>query len=248
MIIVTGMHRSGTSLVAGFLNEIGLPFGDPASFYRRDEWNEKGYFEQRDIIDINNRLISGFPRTRSAYARILGQFFYLTMPDQGVIEKRANFYRHQMIELGRKYEGLAVKDPRFCLTFHTWNSCVSVDKCVICIREPLEVVSSLKRRQRFPRWIGFRFWNYHIGTLLNNIPVDQSLFVHYNNLAGPNFLNELKRVQQFFELDLGEAGLLKRFTGVFSRDLYHCRQETPLRLPRKTEELWNTLLALHGSS
>lgn len=73
MIVVTGMHRSGTSLVAMTLEALGVSFGNHEEFYGSDRWNERGYFERRDVIDLNSRLLTGFPRTGSRGRLSLGR-------------------------------------------------------------------------------------------------------------------------------------------------------------------------------
>ena len=43
-VIVLGMHRSGTSALAGLLHELGLEMGSSLMSGRADE-NEKGFWE-----------------------------------------------------------------------------------------------------------------------------------------------------------------------------------------------------------
>ena len=44
-IVVAGMHRSGTSLVAGYLQSLGVDMG--ARLLAADHANPRGYFEDR---------------------------------------------------------------------------------------------------------------------------------------------------------------------------------------------------------
>ena len=71
MIVITGMHRSGTSLVSMVLDSFGLDFGEHSEFYAADQWNQEGYFERRDVVDINSRLITGFNRTTNPISSAL---------------------------------------------------------------------------------------------------------------------------------------------------------------------------------
>ena len=59
MHIITGMHRSGTSLVARIFHLMGANLGDEDTFYQPDMWNPEGYFEQPDIHSINMPLVNG---------------------------------------------------------------------------------------------------------------------------------------------------------------------------------------------
>ena len=53
IIIVLGMHRSGTSLIAGVLHEMGVNMG--SNLMKADEYNPKGYFEDIEIYKFNSR-------------------------------------------------------------------------------------------------------------------------------------------------------------------------------------------------
>ena len=53
------MHRSGTSFVAQCLDYLGADFGEPDRFFPADKWNQQGYLENIDIVDLNNRAVLG---------------------------------------------------------------------------------------------------------------------------------------------------------------------------------------------
>ena len=59
MIIITGMHRTGTSAIANMLYELGLDFGDPSEFITADRWNVEGYFENKEVTFLNDDIILG---------------------------------------------------------------------------------------------------------------------------------------------------------------------------------------------
>ncbi|GAG21323.1 unnamed protein product, partial [marine sediment metagenome] len=46
-VVVAGMHRSGTSAIMGVLQVLGVDIGDDLG--APDEYNEKGYFENREF-------------------------------------------------------------------------------------------------------------------------------------------------------------------------------------------------------
>jgi len=110
MKIITGMHRSGTSLVAKILFEAGADFGSPESFYPKDKWNTEGYFEQPDIHRINMPLIHGR----------LGKYAYFKLPSTATILRRAERLSTKIAEAIRTYRKKTVKETRFCLTLPAW--------------------------------------------------------------------------------------------------------------------------------
>ena len=57
MIVVTGMHRSGTSLAALVLQALGADFGPDDALYGADDHNADGYLERLEAVDLNLSLI-----------------------------------------------------------------------------------------------------------------------------------------------------------------------------------------------
>ena len=59
MKIITGMHRTGTSVLARFICEMGGDFGNHETFFPANKWNPGGYFEQNTVIETNKKIIEG---------------------------------------------------------------------------------------------------------------------------------------------------------------------------------------------
>ena len=59
-VIITGMHRSGTSMVASILHVCGLDLGDQEKLASGAEDNEYGFFENFDFININTTILKNF--------------------------------------------------------------------------------------------------------------------------------------------------------------------------------------------
>lgn len=241
MILVTGMHRSGTSLVASLLSELGVDFGHESTFYPADAWNQRGYFEQKEVMDLNCRLITGFRRNHGSLERLLYSLIYTTLPNPRRRLDRLNRFRSEVRGVGEKYRGLALKDPRFCLTLEFWRSEVAVEKVVVCLRDPAATVASLLRRQSYPRWAGYRFWNYHIDSLLSQLPARNVLFLSFDALASEEFESDLRQILSFFPLDLDLPEAASRYRRVFDPALRHFQPGLSGRTPPPTRALWNRL-------
>jgi hypothetical protein len=54
-VIVLGMHRSGTSIIGGLMNKMGLNAGGPLIRPWHD--NEKGFFERVDVVVQNDAIM-----------------------------------------------------------------------------------------------------------------------------------------------------------------------------------------------
>ena len=55
LILCVGMHRSGTSLTASILESLGICL--PGELIAADAANMKGYFENRSIVDAQEKLL-----------------------------------------------------------------------------------------------------------------------------------------------------------------------------------------------
>ena len=64
-VFVLGMDRSGTSALTGILNILGIPIGDNPLPPAAD--NPKGFFEQKDILQINEEIFSSMGKSSWFY-------------------------------------------------------------------------------------------------------------------------------------------------------------------------------------
>ena len=62
-VSVIGMHRSGTSMVAGLLSIAGLDLGSDERLLASDEGNASGYWENLELQDLNERILQRFDGT-----------------------------------------------------------------------------------------------------------------------------------------------------------------------------------------
>src|SRR5713226_6216337 len=60
IVIVLGMHRSGTSLCSHVLSALGVDMADAIDIHQS---NEKGHWERREIVDLNDRILEHFNRS-----------------------------------------------------------------------------------------------------------------------------------------------------------------------------------------
>jgi len=55
-IIILGMHRSGTSMLSGMLDRLGIDMGDDV--VGRQESNPLGHFEDGDLLSLNELILA----------------------------------------------------------------------------------------------------------------------------------------------------------------------------------------------
>jgi hypothetical protein len=199
--IITGMHRSGTSLIAQLFYRAGADMGDSDTFYRPDRWNPDGYYEQPDIHAINMPLING----------MWGKLAYFRLPSTKTILRRAEGMEQRIRNTASKYEGKVIKETRYCLTLPAWLKYgATVDRVLICLREPIQVARSIQRRNHSVLRHGYYMWVEHNTRILshteqNNIPV---WIVDYNRVLDPDtYQQEMGAAFRFLGLDLSPDSL-----------------------------------------
>lgn len=134
-VFILGMHRSGTSSLAGMLGSCGLYLGN-VSQYRRT--NKKGHQEGRASW-VNEELLranGGTWYSPIAVERVPPK--YQTLVDECYLELAIGAYR-------AGYSRWAIKDPRMLFCLPAWSG--KEASFVATFRHPAKVVSSLLARQ-----------------------------------------------------------------------------------------------------
>jgi len=236
MKIISGMHRSGTSLVARLFYEAGAEMGDPDHFYRPDKWNPDGYFEQPEIHAINMPLING----------PWWKFAYFALPSNNTIMRRARKLADQIKQTGARYEGKVVKETRFCLTLPAWLKYgAHVDGILVCLREPMQVAHSIQKRNRTTIKHALNLWRIHNLRLLENAKGLPLRFVHYGCVLDPNlFSREMKGAFDFFGMEFSGEELESLRAKCVKPEMNHAPAE-PVRYPPEVDALWERLQERH---
>lgn len=238
MRIITGMHRSGTSLMARLFFEAGANLGDPATFYRPDRWNRDGYYEQPEIHAVNMPLIHG-PWGRLAYFRL---------PETATILKRGRRRMEQIQRTAAKYDGCVVKETRFCLTLPAWRAAgTNVEALLICLRDPLAVARSICKRNWTTRAHAFHLWTVHNRRLLENAAGIPYHFVDYGRILDPrSFDEEMRSAFRFFNRDVAGDQMEFFQRNIVKPALNHGSGQDA-DYPPAVQELWDDLRRRHAA-
>ena len=197
VIIVLGMHRSGTSLVASMIHKMGIPMG--VSLLEPDEFNPYGYWEDIEIKDLNKALLEA----------IGGNWDDFVTRKEILIAMPPFLNRMKTIADSRNSEDLSkirwgFKDPRTCLTVWAWTKVLPDARYVVVHRAKKAVIQSLKKTGREGSWN--RLYRHYWGHIRTFIELNQDTkFYHvaYEDLMDERF--QVCAVMGLAEF-IGEAG------------------------------------------
>ena len=232
MKLICGMHRSGTSLVARLAHAAGGDFGDERTFHPGDRWNPDGYFEQREILDLNIALVNG-PWGRVAYLRL---------PSDATIARRARRKAPVIRRLAEKYDGHVVKENRFCLTLGAWREHgANLERLLVVFRHPNAVAQSLGRRNHLPSTLSFSLWLDHHRRLFSHSESIASRTLSHERLVGPDAQRRSREVAKIAWLVGCEPAAVAPLAEQFSRPVPGAETHG---LSRPVQDMYDRLMAL----
>ncbi len=136
VLVILGMHRSGTSLITQWLYKCGLNIGD--DLLGPGMGNAEGHFEDKDFLQIHEDILrsGNLSRIGLITAKISGN-----ISDEQKEKIRAN------LEVKNKLHAQwGWKDPRTCLFLDHYRELLNNAKYIIIIRDCDTVVNSLVNR------------------------------------------------------------------------------------------------------
>jgi hypothetical protein len=163
-VLVIGMHRSGTSALAGALDAMGFEAGPSDDLMEGDEGNPQGYFELRSIASLNDEIL--------AHYRGRWDSPPLVVPGWAHDDVATQFAARARDALAELYtsDAYVLKDPRISLLLPLWRQVIDARTCaIVIVREPLEVAASLTRRNGLPTMSGLALWAAYNRALLADL-------------------------------------------------------------------------------
>src|ERR1700691_3358495 len=137
-VLVLGMHRSGTSALAGALEAMGFDVGPDEDVMPADDGNPEGYFELLSVVRANDELLAQFGGRWDSPPDLESDW---TTSDAAL-----GFVDAARELLGGLCEDdhYLLKDPRISLLLPLWRQVTNDRDCaVVVVRDPLEVSASL---------------------------------------------------------------------------------------------------------
>jgi hypothetical protein len=195
-VVILGMHRSGTSAVAGYLAKAGFFAGQEGDLLEAAEDNPKGFFERADVNALNDNFLAELD---GAWDRPPGR--------EGIL-RRADEWRPQVQQmlttLATQAAGrpLVLKDPRISLLLPAWLPVLDQGRFAIVIvdRSPMDVALSMRKRDGRPLYVALAIWQLYCTELLEGLAGRRVLLVRYEDFvadparSGPLLLQQLTEV------------------------------------------------------
>ena len=233
IVLVLGMHRSGTSLCSHILSVLGVDMTDDVAAPGTTSLgkdNPRGHWERHEIVEFHARVLRIF--NRDYYT----PFHDLPLPVAWWADPRVGEIRRDILEFLEKRmgEGLfGFKDPRTLRMMPIWQQIIKelrlAPKIVFCLRNPAQVARSLTARDGLEanvaeyRWFSYimDFFRYTQNRDFCTVQYESWFDSPSTNLGKLlNFL-DLRWDQTDWDLDSATFGIVDR---ELRHDDPHCRE------------------------
>jgi len=226
IILVVGMHRSGTSLCSHLLSALGVDMADnipgPGATSPVPS-NPRGHWERWEIVEFHDRILGLFNRGYS------GGFHDFALPvawwaDPRVVEIRREILAFLEKRMGNVYFGF--KDPRTVRLMPVWHQIFKelklAPKVVLCLRNPAQIARSLNARDGLDPEIGEYRWLVHMIDFFRYSSNLDFCTVEYEEWFN-NPLANIEKLQKFLDLQWqqSEADLGLVLSGIIDSSARH---------------------------
>ena len=215
-LIILGMHRSGTSVLARLLNMMGAYFGPEGSSTGANHENPKGFWERRDVRNLSDYVLLN----SNADWNKVGMFNPKSI-SSSILTKFRNQSSKIVLEMDAHRPWL-LKEPRLCLLFNLWKDVLEVPICIHIFRNPLEVAKSLQIRNGIPIHAGIALWEKYNLTALEGSR-DQPRFIVSHSKLMTDPVSEVRSIYdqlKQFSVDDLRIPSEKEILAFINKDLY----------------------------
>lgn len=222
VVLVIGMHRSGTSTVAGALGLLGATM--PATGLGLSADNPKGHFEPKEIVALHDRVLASAGMHWWDWEKF-PDAWYDAPQAQAFVEELAGVVRAEFGDAPL----FVVKDPRTCLLIPLWRRVAAqLDLemvAVLPVRHPDEVARSLHARDGFPLPNSHMAWLRYVLEAERESRDLPRVFLRYEDLLsdGPG---TMRRVVETLQLPLNTHEIEVALADFIDPDLRRSRADS----------------------
>lgn len=234
VVVVLGMHRSGTSVITKALEILGCNLGSNLMAPGHD--NPRGFFEDNDVVELNKKVFEAIGHNWDSLPLMDKTDF-----DELDLTSLVTRARHLMLVKSSK-PPYAFKDPRTTALIHFWEEVLTYWKsstaAIIVARNPYSIAHSLHKRDKLSQEYAFRLWqDYMSKAVFCKWP---ALVVDYDNLM--DFPAEgLARISGFLRLKDRDEHDVTAFMDFCDKQLRHNKYTSMDGSIPSQRELWDFL-------
>lgn len=182
LVIILGMHRSGTSLTARLSQCMGAYLGEENELMGASLGNPDGHYENVEVVRINNHILDACDR----------EWYSLETPepdyDSPQIIREMEELKRVIQRLLKRSDTAVIKDPRISILLPLWDKVlkeieIKVDYIWV-FRNPLEVMESLRKRNGYSSKHGLLLWSHYNLSILKYLQGKKYLLINYKDILG----------------------------------------------------------------
>ena len=172
-VCILSAPRSGSSALASLVADMGLHLGAENTLKEGDDFNPKGYYELKQVLDINEQiLMESIDSTIWEIGESLGwskaktvkiiEYYTWTVARNPVRAEDVSGKTREEVEnfirsITQEQQTLLLKDARMCATLPVWEEYID-PVCIVLWRHPAEVQRSLGKMTGIPQKIALQLW------------------------------------------------------------------------------------------
>lgn len=212
IILVLGMHRSGTSALTKGLEVLGVSLGDELYSAIAGN-NDKGFFEDIETNKLNNEILNLLGMQWDSLNEIPEKTLTgIALPK--FKERARSLVRKKL----KKNPTFGLKDPRICRLLPFWQKIFQSEgvetSYIISIRNPLNIANSLSKRDGIDIEKSCYLWLSHLAAAVHNTEGKNRVFVSYDALL-ENPESQLSRVATALSLPQPAPDILSKYRDSF---------------------------------
>ncbi|MFA9459044.1 sulfotransferase family protein [Halalkalibacter sp. AB-rgal2] len=220
VVCILGMHRSGTSMTARMINLLGVHLGNPHEVISKGgQFNEKGFWEHKGITQTQQRILRSLSRSWDTNQ---------PLPENWWKNKKIEPLKRQLSAIINKdFSNKKIwgwKDPRTCLLLPMWNELLSNKNVnihyLIVVRNPLDVVYSLERRNGFTLADSFQIWLLYVLNSLYWTNGMQRMIIDYDDFL-QNWEWRIQEVVKELRVEPPNETIIEKMSSFVSPSLQH---------------------------
>jgi len=196
VVVVLGMHKSGTTLISRILHHSGINMIEDdasGSYY-------EGNFFERKLTNHINKVLLDCEGKKSWQVHRKMDTSQMSATHDGLVEKAVS-------DLAREHKSWGFKDPRTCLTYEGWKKHLPAHKLVCVFRNDRQLHSHYAGKHRRRPWRGIyalRAWYDYNQCILDIIKEQGSNYVliDYDELMAGD--KEFARLEAFLARPLSD--------------------------------------------